>query len=86
MAGALDLQLVRIELVLDEGARRVDDELLLFRQAEIHGPSPFFLPLPAVLAFFADLPDLSFLVALASFLPAFPAFPAAFAALPEAGA
>ena len=44
-AGALDLLLMRIKLVLDKGARRLDDQLLLFGQAEIHGAQPFFLPL-----------------------------------------
>ena len=43
-AGALDLLLMRIELVLDEGARRLDDQPLFFRKAEIHGAQPFFLP------------------------------------------
>ncbi len=39
-AGALHLLLMRIKLVLDERARRLDDEFLLLRQAEIHGLSP----------------------------------------------
>ena len=43
-AGALDLLLMRVKLVLDKRARRLDDQLLLFRQAEIHGCQPFFLP------------------------------------------
>src|SRR5690606_27484659 len=39
-AGALDLLFVRIEFVLDEGAGGLDDELLFFREAEIHLINP----------------------------------------------
>jgi hypothetical protein len=41
MPGALDVPFVRIELVLDEGPRGADDELLLFGEAEVHDPRPF---------------------------------------------
>ena len=41
MAGALDHLLMRIKLVLDKGARRVDDHLLFFGQSEIHLIFPY---------------------------------------------
>ena len=37
LAGALDLGLMRIKLVLDEIARGLDDHPLFFGQGEIHG-------------------------------------------------
>ena len=40
LAGALDLRLVRVDLVLDEAAHRRDDHLLLFGQSETHRRLP----------------------------------------------
>ena len=75
-AGALDLALMRVKLVLDEGPRRLDDELLLFRQAEIHGlsPSSSFFGFSAFFTGFACLGLLGRLGGgLASSPPAWPA-------------
>jgi hypothetical protein len=43
MAGALDHSLMRIELVLDEGARGLDDHLLFLGQSEVHCLTPLDL-------------------------------------------
>ena len=51
MTAALHLLLMRVELVLDEGARRLDDQALLVGKAEIHR-SALLLPPDFFFAFF----------------------------------
>ncbi len=67
MPGSLDLRFMRIKLVLDEVPRRLDDQFLLFRQAEIHRFQPFVLPDNFFLDFLSALAFFSTLSALVAF-------------------